>query len=245
MCGRYVYRGAPLGSSGLSGIAGLIGVRTGGRRFHQGSLRLLGCALGVVGFVLGNWVHWGAPWGSLASSGVCGFIGVRLAGRRVHAWIAGFIEVLSSVCSLAVRIIGVRPGGLGLIRACCVHRSVPWGSSGPSCVAGFIGLHSVGRHVHPGSLGSLVFALGFVGFIRRYCVQFGTHWRSSGPSGLAGFMVVRPGGRRVYPGLLGSVACALGFARLIRGHWVLWGAPWGSCGSYGVIVVRTGDGRIQ
>ena len=57
---RYVYWGAPLGLSGLSGIAGFIGVCTGGRRFHQGSLRSLGYALGVVGFILG---HWGAPWG--------------------------------------------------------------------------------------------------------------------------------------------------------------------------------------
>ena len=50
-----------------------------------------------------------------------------------------------------------------------------------------------GRQVHPGSLGSLMCALGVVGFIRGRWVHWGAPW-----------------GRRIYPGSLDSMVCALG-----------------------------------
>ena len=62
-------------------------------------------------------------------------------------------------------------------------------------------MHSRGRRVHQGSLGSLGCAL--------------VSLRSSGD---AGFMGVRNGGRQVQPGSLVSLGCAPGFVGLIRGR---------------------------
>ena len=66
-----------------------------------------------------------------------------------------------------------------------------------------------GCWVHPGPLGSLVYALGVVGFIRG-----GTR--------------VQPGCRWVHPGCLASHGSALGVVGFIRGRWGHSVAPWGS-----------------
>ena len=49
---------------GSCGLVGFIGVHPGGREVRSGSLRSLGCALVVVGFVRGCWVYLGAPPGT-------------------------------------------------------------------------------------------------------------------------------------------------------------------------------------
>ena len=46
---------------GSTGVNGFIRVRPVGRLVLPGSLRSLGCALGVVGFIQGEWVHQDAP----------------------------------------------------------------------------------------------------------------------------------------------------------------------------------------
>ena len=58
LCG---HSGAPLGSSGWSGVAEFTWVSPRGRLVHPGSLGSPGCALGVVGFIMRRWVDWGAP----------------------------------------------------------------------------------------------------------------------------------------------------------------------------------------
>ena len=92
----------------------------------------------------------------------------------------------------------------GNIRSCWVHLgallatvvfipgrwvqwSAPLGSLGSFVVAGFIGVHPVGRRDHLVSLDYWRSALG-----------------SPGPSRVDGFIGVRPGGRRVHQGMLGS-----------------------------------------
>ena len=101
--GSLVHWGARCSSTGLSGVAGFIGVRPGGGRDHPGSLvvasirvRLLGrrvhlgsllCALGVVGVIQGLWVYWGAPrrvnLGSLVST-ECALV---VAGFVQSSWV--------------------------------------------------------------------------------------------------------------------------------------------------------------
>ena len=49
---RWIYSGAPCGSSGSFGFVGYIRPRPGGRRIHSGSLGSFVRALGVVGFIL-------------------------------------------------------------------------------------------------------------------------------------------------------------------------------------------------
>ena len=70
-----------------------------------------------------------------------------------------------------------------------------------------------GGRVHPGSFGSLGFALGVIGFIRSRWVHSGSPLWSWGPFAVVGFTVVRTGGRWVHPGWLGS----LGFALVLLG----------------------------
>ena len=53
------------------------------------------------------------------------------------------------------------------------------------------GVGSSGRSVHPGSLGSLVYALVVAGFLRGHCVHWDSPLRSSSSSGVARFIVVR------------------------------------------------------
>ena len=55
--GRCVHCGVPLTSSGLSVVAGFIGVRHRHRRVHLGSLVSLGFALRVVGFIQCRYFH--------------------------------------------------------------------------------------------------------------------------------------------------------------------------------------------
>ena len=91
---------------------------------------------------------------------------------------------------------------------------------------------SVCRWVHPGSLGSLGFAMGVVGFIGGFWVQWCSPCGSLGSSWVVGFtrvrpgdcwvhMVVvrftqvRPGGSWVHAGSLGSLGFALGVVGLI------------------------------
>ena len=75
-----------------------MGVLTGRRRFHPGSLPYaqgskvhlgsldsLRYAMLVVWFIRGCWVNLGSPWGSSGSFRVAGFIRVRSGGLRVHS----------------------------------------------------------------------------------------------------------------------------------------------------------------
>ena len=77
-----------------------------------------------------------------------------------------------------------------------------------------------GRWVHPGSIGSVGFALGVVGFIRGLWVQSVAHWLSLGSSGVVGFTRVRTGCHWVPTVSLGSLGFALSVVVFIRGHWV-------------------------
>ena len=87
----------------LFGFLGFILVRPGGRWVHSGSLESFGCAVGVVGFILGRWVHSGATWALFASFGcnlgVSGFIRFRWVhsssplGSVASFGFAGFIRV--------------------------------------------------------------------------------------------------------------------------------------------------------
>ena len=108
-------------------------------------------------------------------------------------------------------------GVVGLIRGRCVNWNSPWGSSGSSAVAWFIGVRLGGRRVHPGSLR---YALGVVVFIRCRWVNWGASWGSSGSSGVVGFLEVLPRGRPVRTGSLGSLGCALEFVVFLIGPWV-------------------------
>ena len=145
-----VHWGAPFGSS----VVGFIGVRSKGRRVslgslgcaagfievrpedglgHPGSLRSLGCALGVVGFVR---CHWAALWWSSGSSGLSGF-------TAVCPW--GLWGRPGSLVSLGCAI-----GVDGLICVRWIVWGAPWGSSGSSGVASFIGVCTGGCRVRPG-----------------------------------------------------------------------------------------------
>ena len=53
---HWIHWGALWESLGSFGVARFIGVRTGDRHVCSGSLGTLGCALGVVGFLLGHLV---------------------------------------------------------------------------------------------------------------------------------------------------------------------------------------------
>ena len=82
-------------------VAGLIGVRSVGRRVHPWPLGSSVCALGVFGFHLGSlrslgcalvrggWVYSGVPLRSSGSSWVAGFIRVLPGCRRVHPGLLG------------------------------------------------------------------------------------------------------------------------------------------------------------
>ena len=74
ICVRWV---AHWRSSGLSRVAGFIGVRRVCCRFNPGYLGSSGCALIVIRFIRGRCVHRGALWESSGSSGVAGYIWVR------------------------------------------------------------------------------------------------------------------------------------------------------------------------
>ena len=89
-------------------VAGLIGVRSVGRRVHPWPLGSSVCAIVVVGFI---WIHWGAHWFL-----VTGFIPVCPCCRRVHP-----VSLGSLGCFLDV---------VGFIRVCLVHWDAPLGSSG-------------------------------------------------------------------------------------------------------------------
>ena len=109
-----------------------------------------------------------------------------------------------------------------------VHWGAPLGWSDTSAVAGIVWLRCGGRRVHPESLGSLGYALGFLRFIQGGWVHQVEPWWSSDTSGAAEFIRVRPGTRRVHPEPLRSFKCALVVVGFIRGHW---GAQWASSGS--------------
>ena len=168
-------------------------MRLGGRRVHPGSLegfilchwvhwgthwgssgvaQFIGVYLGVVGFVRDRWVHWGAQWGLSGPFGVAGFIGPSVVGfvRGALCESSGF-SLISFECAL--RVVGRVLGHCG---AC-------WGSPGSSCVAGFVGVRSMG------SIGSV---LEVVVVVRGRWVLCGTPWRSTGWSwvhfGLVGFV---------------------------------------------------------
>ena len=110
---------------------------------------------------------------------------MRLAGRRVHPGSLGELG-----CALGVVV---------FIRVRLVHWGAPWGWSGSSGVAGFIGVR---RPVHPCSLER---DMGLVGFIQGRRVHWGASWGSLGSYGVAGFINVRTEGRLFHQVSLGSL----------------------------------------
>ena len=177
--GRWTYSGAPSRSLGSFAVVGCIRVRLRGHCVHAGLMGSLGCALGLVGYILCHMVHWGSPWG-----------------RRVHP--ESLVAHQGSSSSLEFTgLIRVRSGVFGFIHGAWVHWSAPWGSwvsfgvlgslgcrpgvvgfirdrwaySGVACrstVAVLIRVHTGGRRVHPASLGTFDCAQSVVGFIRGW-----------------------------------------------------------------------------
>ena len=94
------------------------------------------------------------------------------------------------------------------------------GSLCSSGVVGFTRVRAGGRWVHPGSLGSLGFAL-----------------VSLGSSGVVGFSLVHAGGQW---GSLCSRGFALGVVGFILGRWVHSGSRWGPLGLLGSLVSAMG-----
>ena len=156
---RWVNWGAHWGSWGPSNVARTIELRPGGRRVSlglleywcspwgsSGSLGSLGCAMGVLGYVLDRRVHSVAPWESSGSSGISWLIGVRPRGRRCALAVVGFTAVAGCI--------GVRPEGLWFIRCRCVVWGAPSGLLGSlgsqdslECAVGMVGFVQ-GRRVH-------------------------------------------------------------------------------------------------
>ena len=77
-----------------------------------------------------------------------------------------------------------------------------------------------GRWVHPGSLGSIRFALGVVGFIWVYWVHSGSRWVSLASSGVVGFTRIRPEGRWFHPRSFDSLQFVLVVVGFILFFWV-------------------------
>ena len=150
----------------------------------------------------------------LGTSRVVRLTRVNLGGGWVHLTSLGSLGFTLSV--------------VGFIDVCWVHSGSPLGSLGLSGVVGFIRVRPAGlwvcsvvRWVHPRSLGSLQFALGFVWFIVGRSVHWGspcgpfdssgvvgfTRFRFStlGSSGVVVLTRVSPVGRWVIPGSLNSL----------------------------------------
>ena len=138
--GLWVHRGRPcvwLGSSevrwvycgaGLSLAAWIIGVRLGVSTIDLGSLCTFGSAMGVAGF-----------------------IGLHSGCHQVHP-----VSLCSLGCALGLLgTVGCTLEVMGFSRALWIHGGSPWGSTGLSRVAGFIGVRPGVRRVDQGSLGSL------------------------------------------------------------------------------------------
>ena len=175
-------------------------------------------------------VHLGSPFGPFGSSWVIGFTRVLAGGLWVHAGSLGSLR-------FALGVIAFIRGSLGSLGFASVH--LPWGSMGSSEVVAFTRVRPWGRWVHPGSLGSIKFALGFTGFIRGRWVHLGSSWVSMGSSVVVGFTGVRHGGRWVHwrsPwGSLGALSFALRVVRFMRGHHVHSGSPLRSLSSSGFV----------
>ena len=161
---------------GLSGVVEFTRVGPGGRWVHPVSLVALvfngftrrcwfhwhlsweslgsqGFAVRVVGFMWCHWVHSGSPLELLGLSGDVGLTLVRPAGSSVH---------LRSMC---VYILGFALLVVRYIQGRWVHSHSPWVSLGSSRVVRFTLVRLVGGWIHPGSFGSLWFALRVVRFI--------------------------------------------------------------------------------
>ena len=143
----------------------------------------------------------------------------------------------------------------GVVRFVWGHCSAQCVSSGSSIVE----VRPGGCGVRPGTLGSLVCALGFDGFIMcslECALAFVGHFR------VAGFIRMRPGCCQVCDGSLHSLWCALGVGGFIRGllvdmvvtlvslcsSAVAWVRPvrlLGSSGIAGLIGVRLGCRRVH
>ena len=250
-----------MGSSGVVGFSALrvvvfTRVRLGCRWVHPESLGSHGFALGVVGLIRGRWVHSCSPWGRWVYPGLLGSLDFVVGFSRVHAcvrWVHPW-----SLCSLGLALVSLGSLGslgfvLGVVRFMqgrCVHSGSRSGSLGSSGVvrftqvrAGGVGFTSVragGRWVHPGSLGSVGFALGVVGFIRGRWIPSGSPWGSFGSLGgrwvqVVGFTWLLSVGRCVHPWSFRSLGFSLGVVGYIRGRWIYSGSLCGPLSSSGVV----------
>ena len=186
--GRWVHRGAPMGSPRLFWAAGLIV-----------------CALGVVGIVRVHSVHWDAPLCSSGFFGFAGFIGVRPGRSSGSLWFSGFLGVSSESFTIAwfigvpvgsFGLIGVRHLDVGFVRGRWINRCTPWGSS---CSFGVAGFHLGGPWLSSCSVGVAGYigmrpeVVGFVrvrwvhwsvvGVVQGRLVYWGARWDSSGSFG--------------------------------------------------------------
>ena len=91
----------------------------------------------------------------------------------------------------------VRAGLFEFIGGRWVHSGSRLVSLGSFGVVVFTRVHAGGRWVHPGSLGSLRFALGVIWFIWGHWIHSGSRSGSLGSSGVVGFTWFRPRGRWV------------------------------------------------
>ena len=92
-------------------------------------------------------------------------------------------------------------------------------------VVGFTRIRTGGRWVHPGLLGSVVFALGSLGWSGIVRFNLVRVWLSLGSSGVVCSLLFA----------LGVVGFALAVVGFTRGRWVHLGFPWGSLCSSGVV----------
>ena len=202
-CSRFI-RAHWIHQGGSTGVNGFIRVRPVGRLVLPGSLRSLGCALGVVGlfrmrpelvwFIRGRWVHRGSLWGSSSFFRAAGFIPVRfrgfIPGRWVHwgsPWCSSCSSGFAGFIGVVIQVRWVNWCAPLLVGFIWVHMGASWG----------FGVCPEGRRVRAVSQCLLECSWGSLGL----CV-------------VAGFIGVRPGGRGVHPCSLG---CDMGVVVFIQG----------------------------
>ena len=211
----------------------------------------------MLAYFSGNWgssatpcplrgVHLGSRWWSLGSFEVVGLVHLQSLGSLGFALgVAEYALVVNGFHRRRWVHLGSPWGSLGSSGFNGVHSDSPWGSFSLSGVVGFTPDRHGGSWVHPGSLGSLGFALQVVRLICGRWVHSRSPWGSFGSSRALRF---RLWGGRVYSGSFGSLGCALGVVGFILGRWCHSVSPLVSLSSYGVIgftQVRAGCCRVH